>query len=227
MLGAISDSRALEPLIVTLHDEDSRVRTAAAKALGKIANLQVISPLQSAARDQDSTVRGAAVAALEDFKILDQGALEQYPNVMCSSCGLRAASKTYTEGPRTQNWVGCRGCGTMSLLVGIKRITGLIGGAGEDFRQAGSVVTVRLWNETDQTARNADIDRLVIRAGGVSNYERAVNSVINVLHGDVSRPPTWCKKIPVILEGSPVLSVGTVRMLEDTFSEVRAENCVS
>ena len=121
----------------------------------------------------------------------------------------------------------CGGCGSNKHRIeGIREVVGVVGGPAarqglyfqrrdeEKFHGA-------LWSEQELTARHADIDRLVIRAGNVSNYERAVNAVVNALRGDVSRAAAWRKRIPVTLEGAPTLSAGTVRMLEDTFMMVR------
>lgn len=80
-----------------------------------------------------------------------------------------------------------------------------------------------LWVETVKPARNADIDRLELRNGGVHHYDLAVNAVINVLKNDISRPSNWCKKIPVTLKGAIPLSDGARRMLEDTFKSVQQE----
>lgn len=102
-----------------------------------------------------------------------------------------------------------------------QEIPDLVGGAAARQLRDDGKFHGALWSEQDLTARHADIDRLVIRAGNVSNYERAVNAVVNALRDDVSRPAAWCKQIPVTLEGAPTLSAGTVRMLEDTFMMIR------
>jgi hypothetical protein len=108
-------------------------------------------------------------------------------------------------------------------MTGVLKVIGLIGGNSVHVKHTDSTVTVKVWSESGKSARNADIDCLVIREGNVDNYERAVNALINALRSDVSRPADWCKKIPVIIKGEPKLSVGAVRMLEDTFMSVQKE----
>ena len=55
---------AVDPLIVTLKDEDWRVRGGAAWALGKIANKKAVEPLIEAMKDDSGFVRGGAAWAL-------------------------------------------------------------------------------------------------------------------------------------------------------------------
>lgn len=63
-LGRIGDSRAVEPLIAALTDENSSVRRHAASALGHIGDTVAVEPLISALEDADSNVRLSAVTAL-------------------------------------------------------------------------------------------------------------------------------------------------------------------
>ena len=240
----VSNKQLMEALTDALkYGNHPDVREAAAYVLGKIADAETSEPsntdsgwdvaiafmpiglLITAMRDEQRHVRKAAKKALKKLRAANQPFLTSYRYMFCYYCGLRAERRTMRSSIlRHEVWVACRGCGSSAhLLNGVEQVIGLIGWTSEDFKQEGSVVTVRMWNETDQTARNADIDRLVIRAGEVANYERAVNTVINALRGDVSRSAGWCKKIPVVLEGTPALSIGAMRMLEDTFGEVKAE----
>lgn len=217
--------RQVPEFIATLGDGNWRVRQAAAEALGQIGDARAVEPLMVALRDKDTAIYKAATTALDTLRTTNQPLLAAYPNLFCRHCRLRAEKRIINTGlMQNDTWVACRGCSSLvNLITGVEQVIGLIGGAGEDFQHTGTVVTLRLWNEADQTARHADIDRLVIRAGNVTNYERAVNAVINALRSDVSRPATWCKQIPVTLEGAPALSVGAIRMLEDTFGEVSAQ----
>ena len=222
-LGQIGYAGAVEPLIVALRDTYWFVREAAAEALGKIGSARAVEPLIAALQDKNSNVRQAAASSLDKLRAINQRLAAAYPHLLCNQCRLRVEKRFVKTGfMQKETWFACRGCGSLNnLLAGVEHVIGLTGGTGEDIQYKDSIVTVRLWNETDQIALNADIDSLVIRAGGVSNYERAVNAVINALRGDVSRQANWCKIIPVKLEGAPALSVGAMRMLEDTFGEMK------
>lgn len=120
----------------------------------------------------------------------------------------------------------CSGCGGSEHRVeGIREIVGVVGGAllplpYRAHHREGETFYVEVWSEQDLTACHADIDRLAIRAGNVSNYERALNAVINVLRGDVSRSAAWYRNVPVTLEDTLPLPAGAVRMLEDTFMAI-------
>ena len=224
-LGLVGDSVAVQPLIAALNDKSSLVRGAAARALGLLGDAIAVEPLMSILHGHSNFKDwDAAGEAVNRLRASNNPLFAEYPFLVCEQCWLRAEKRKLSDFLFKKNkWVVCRGCGSSGhLLTGVEHVIGLIGGTGEDIQHEAAVVTVHLWNETNQTARNADIDRLVIHAGGVSNYERAVNTVINALRGDVSRRADWCRKISVILEGSPDLSPGAIRMLEDTFAKVEA-----
>jgi len=117
----------------------------------------------------------------------------------------------------------CDHCHGEAKLKGIKQITGLLGGA-TPLHTAPGEWAVPLWDEALQKPGNADIDRLLIRKGGVARYDLAVNAVINTLKGDASRPLKWCKKIPVFIESGLTLPPGVLAMLKDTFKEIHQED---
>lgn len=133
-------------------------------------------------------------------------------------CAFRAKKYTIKIGFFTQRtFISCRRCESWEhLLTSVKQVTGVIGGFDKNLRQNDATVRVPLWSEGNQTVRNADIDVLHIRSGKVENYDLTVNKVINALKNDVSRPADWCKQIPVLIEGSAILSPGAMRMLRDT-----------
>jgi HEAT repeat protein len=64
VLGQIGDTRAVEPLIAALKDEDSFVRWQAAEALGQIGDTRAVEPLIAALKDESKQVRGPAAEAL-------------------------------------------------------------------------------------------------------------------------------------------------------------------
>jgi HEAT repeat protein len=66
-LGEIKDTRAVEPLIAALKDNNSTVRWSAAEALGKIKDVRAIAPLIDAQEDDDNVVRREVIKALEDL----------------------------------------------------------------------------------------------------------------------------------------------------------------
>lgn len=66
-LGHLGNSRAVEPLIVTLDDNSDTVRSAAAVALGHLGDACAIEPLIEILDDESAFVRLAAIAALEEL----------------------------------------------------------------------------------------------------------------------------------------------------------------
>lgn len=59
---------AVEPLIVSLTDDDPRVRARAALALGEVGLSRVVNPLKSLLNDDDEYVRGAARRAINKIR---------------------------------------------------------------------------------------------------------------------------------------------------------------
>ncbi|MBI5788099.1 MAG: HEAT repeat domain-containing protein [Candidatus Schekmanbacteria bacterium] len=66
-LGIIGDSKAVEPLIALLTDEDSLTRFHAVQALGRIKNEAAIEPLIPLLLDEHSTIRSAVAGIIENF----------------------------------------------------------------------------------------------------------------------------------------------------------------
>ena len=73
-LGEINDTRAVDPLIQALNDDDSGVRWNSAYALGTIGDVRAVQPLIRALKDNDSIVRGFAGIALEKINVSKQAA---------------------------------------------------------------------------------------------------------------------------------------------------------
>lgn len=63
-LGWTGDSRAVDPLIEALDDENWSVRARAANSLGNIGDSRAVGPLIETLDDSDSAVRFSAVGAL-------------------------------------------------------------------------------------------------------------------------------------------------------------------
>lgn len=63
-LGDIGDTRAVDPLIKSLNDEDWQVRWGAAEALGNIGDARAVEPLINTLKDKDDSVRKRVVMAL-------------------------------------------------------------------------------------------------------------------------------------------------------------------
>lgn len=59
---------AVEPLIVSLHDDNPRVRARAALALGEVGLTRVVNPLKNLLGDDDPYVRGAAQKAIDKIR---------------------------------------------------------------------------------------------------------------------------------------------------------------
>ncbi len=64
VLGQMGDTRALDPLITALRDEDTVVRTEAAAALGGLADRRAVEPLIRALYDAQWEVRSNAALSL-------------------------------------------------------------------------------------------------------------------------------------------------------------------
>ena len=64
-LGEIGDPRAVEPLTETLENESWEIRSSAAKALGKIGDERAVDPLTKLLEDRNENVRWHTVQALE------------------------------------------------------------------------------------------------------------------------------------------------------------------
>jgi HEAT repeat protein len=80
-LGVLKDARAVPRLLVLLDDEDWRVRTASARALGKIADRRAAEPLIDALQgDVQADVRSTAAEALGRLK--DPRAVEPLINAL-------------------------------------------------------------------------------------------------------------------------------------------------
>lgn len=67
-LGKLGDTRAVEPLIAALQDEDVELRRAAAQALGEIGDSRAVEPLIAALRDKDIELRRVAARALGEIE---------------------------------------------------------------------------------------------------------------------------------------------------------------
>ncbi|MCU4137413.1 MAG: HEAT repeat [Thermodesulfobacteria bacterium] len=85
---------------------------------------------------------------------------------------------------------------------------------------------VKLWFEKEKKARNADIDMLVVAESedmrDEHQYDRAIDAVYNVLVNDRTRPRDYVKKIPVLIEGNPPLSIRAKRVLENEFGGIKS-----
>lgn len=66
-LGRMNDSRAIEPLIALLDDEDWRVRFKTVWALGQLGDLRILPFLRRLSRDESETVRDSVLQAKDDI----------------------------------------------------------------------------------------------------------------------------------------------------------------
>ena len=117
----------------------------------------------------------------------------------------------------------CDHCHKSAKIEHVTQLTGVIGGISglQPIQTFPHCYEINLWDEANQRARNADVDHIIVRAGNLSHYELALNSVINILKGDATRPAKWCKRIPVEVEDSVSLPAGIVTMLKDSFKNVK------
>ena len=241
-LGNIGDQRAVEPLIRTLRDEYWYVREAAAEALEKIkpewykteaAGRQVPEFIKTLEKAKDKEYRNY----LKEFNCLKEliekilpshkPFLDSYPYLFCENCMLRAEKRKVKLGFfKRLSYVVCRGCGTAeALIIGIKKVVGIIGGNINNYSIEGDTAYVNLWFEKEKKARNADIDMLVVAESedmkDEHQYDRAIDAVYNVLVNDRTRPRDYVRKIPVLIEGNPPLSIRAKRVLENEFGGIR------
>ena len=178
-------------------------------------------------KDWDSYVRRTVAEALKKIFPSHKPFLHSYPYLFCKNCMLRAEKrKVWLELFKRYSYVVCRGCGTAEALErGIKKVIGLIGGNVDDYSIEGDTAYVNLWFEKEKKARNADIDMLLIAESedmqNENEYDKAINTVYNVLVNDRTRPRDYVRKIPVLIEGNPPLSIRAKRVLENEFGGIK------
>ena len=229
---------AVEALIQALRDEDSGVRKAAAWALEKIEPEWY--KTEAAVKQVPEFIKALEEAKNEKYyreylkellkKILSfhKPFLDYYPYLLCTNCMLKAEKRKVKLGLfKRHSYVVCRGCGTARALKrGIKKVIGLIGGNVDDYKIEGDTAYVNLWFEKEKRARNADIDMLLIAESedikDENEYDKAIDAVYNVLVNDRTRPRNYVRKIPVIIEGSPPLSIRAKRVLENEFGGIKS-----
>jgi|GEM_PF-3411545 len=235
VLGNIGDLRAIEPLIQTLRDENSFVREAAVYALGKIepewykteaAGRQVPEFVKILVKAKDEKYCNYLKELTEKIFPSHKPFLDSYPYLLCTNCMLRAEKRKAKLGLfKRCSYVVCRGCGTAeALIIGIKKVVGIIGGNINNYSIDGDTAYVRLWFEKEKSARNADIDMLLITESedikDENEYDKAIDAVYNLLVNDHTRPRKYIKKIPVLIQGNLPLSIRAKRVLENEFGGV-------
>jgi len=100
VLGNIKDANAVEPLMPMLVNENTRVRSAAAKALGNLKDSRAVIPLISCLGEKDQTLRAAAAEALGKIGD-DQAAKPLQPLLKDKDEPVRRAA---AEALRKLNW---------------------------------------------------------------------------------------------------------------------------
>ena len=75
-LGKLNDTKAVEPLIQALKDENASVRAWAAASLGNLSSIEAYNPLFQALKDNDPNVRKRASDALRRINATIEGSLE-------------------------------------------------------------------------------------------------------------------------------------------------------
>ena len=221
---------AIEPLIAALRDSNWHVRQNAKEMLDKIdptwpqsvAALQQLPAFLCGLRWYNYSYLSTILKQILSKTTVLPTLLSHYPYLYCQVHYLRSEKKHVRIGLlRWKAIVRCRGCQSLAdLITNVRVAVGFVGGDGEDLAQQGDTVHVRLWDEATGQPRNADIDRLLIRHGGVEQYDLAIDKLINTLKNDTTRPLRWCKKIPIEVEAGVRLPVGAMTMLKDTFKSV-------
>ena len=235
-LGKIKDQKAIKFLINTLRDGYSYVRNAAFKALEEIepewhktevVGRQVPEFVKTLKKAKDKEYRNYLKLLVEKIFFSHKPFVDSYPYLFCTNCMLRTKKeKVRVKFFKKWSYVVCRGCGTAeALIIGIKKVVGIIGGNISDYSIDGDTAYVRLWFEKEKSARNADIDMLLIAESedlkNEHQYDRAIDAVYNVLVNDRTRPRDYVRKIPVLIEGNPPLSIRAKRVLENEFGGIK------
>ena len=231
-LGKIKDQKAIKFLINTLRDGYSYVRNAAFKALEEIepewhktevVGRQVPEFVKTLKKAKDKEYRNYLKLLVEKIFFSHKPFVDSYPYLFCTNCMLRTKKeKVRVKFFKKWSYVVCRGCGTAeALIIGIKKVVGIIGGNISDYSIDGDTAYVRLWFEKEKSARNADIDMLLITESedikDENEYDKAINTVYDVLVNDRSRSRKYIKKIPVLIQGNLPLSIRAKRVLENEF----------
>jgi len=234
-LGKIKDQKAIKFLINTLRDGYSDVRNAAFKALEKIepewhktevVGRQVPEFVKTLKKAKDKEYRNYLKLLVEKIFFSHKPFVDSYPYLFCTNCMLRTKKeKVRVKFFKKWSYVVCRGCGTAeALIIGIKKVVGIIGGNINDYSIDGDTAYVRLWFEKEKSARNADIDMLLIAESedikDKNEYDKAIDAVYNLLVNDHTRPRKYIKKIPVLIQGNLPLSIRAKRVLENKFGGV-------
>jgi len=208
-------------------DEYSDVCEAAAEALEKIepewyktevAGRQVPEFVKTLVKAKDKEYRNYLKELTEKIFPSHKPFLDSYPYLFCKNCMLRAEKrKVRLKLFKRWSYVVCRGCGTAeALIIGIKKIS--------NYSIDRDTAYVRLWFEKEKSARNADIDMLLIAESedikDENEYDKAIDAVYNLLVNDHTRPRKYIKKIPVLIQGNLPLSIRAKRVLENKFGGV-------
>ena len=221
--------------INALRHWDPDVRRAAAKALEKIepewykteaAGRQVPEFVKILVKAKDEEYCNYLKKLIEKIFLSHKLFLDSYPYLFCKNYMLKAEKRKVRLGLfKRHSYVVCRGCGTAeALIIGIKKVVGIIGGNINNYSIDGDTAYVRLWFEKEKSARNADIDMLLITGSedikDENEYDKAINTVYDVLVNDRSRSRKYIKKIPVLIQGNLPLSIRAKRVLENEFGGV-------
>jgi len=219
VLGMIGDRDALVPLIDAIEDT-GRVCAKAVEALVEMGDQRAIRPIVRAL-DDGRIGDSLAIRALTALIGPRMKCLDCFPKVVCSGCFRRAVKLTISENPSKPDteFPVCPSCYmAANLMTNIATVVGVIAEKVERPRkQNPGMFVVSIWDESAKKAGYADIDRLVIRAGQIESYQRAVNAVILELTSGGNKANGNLKNITVEFEGNPPISAGVLRMLEDNF----------
>jgi len=234
-LREIGDKRAIEPLINALRDGYADVRSAAFKALEEIepewhktevAKKQVPEFVKALERAKDKEYRNYLKLLVKKIFFSHKPFVDSYPYLFCKNCMLRTKKKKVRlKLFKRWSYVVCRGCGTAeALIIGIKKVVGIIGGNISNYSIDRDTAYVRLWFEKEKKARNADIDMLLIAESedmkDENEYDKAINTVYNVLINDRTRSKKYVRKIPVLIQRNLPLSIRAKGVLENEFGGV-------
>jgi HEAT repeat protein len=109
VLDALSDVRAVEPLIAVLRDEDSLMRSRAVHALGQIGDGRAVEPLLAALNDEDRGVRERAAETLA--LMYKAGTFDEQVKraILAQADEIRKLDRASHRDHSDRSWGGCFG----------------------------------------------------------------------------------------------------------------------
>ncbi len=141
---------------------------------------------------------------------------EAYPNVYCKECLSWAEEESFRE----WKWVRCKRClDVPHLISGVRAVIGEIGGQ-QDWNLENEILRIKMWDNAQRKAVNAEIGALRIFAGKEFDYDWAISAVVQKIQNQVE---TREGQIMVKINGELHLSQNTKRLLRSLDPTVKLD----